>query len=100
MVSIGDITDVHLAQAWLVSWHHLDCYFTRMDVTRDCLTQLSDTSILNEQTSPILRRSRWYNLRVPADRLEVGLMFARIILELLGFYNSVVKLGVMKQLQC
>ena len=86
-------------QAWLISWHHLECYFTKLEVTRDYLSQLSNTSGLSEREPPLLRRSRRYNLRIPADRVEVGLMFARILLELLGEYNSTQKLGIIAQLQ-
>ena len=87
------------AQSWLISWHHLECYFSKLEVTRDYLAQLSDTSGLHSQKSPLLRRSRRYNLRIPADRVEVGLMYARIILELMGEYHSIQKLGVIEQLQ-
>ena len=87
------------AQSWLISWHHLECYFSKLEVTREYLAQLSDTSGLYTQKPPILRRSRRYNLRIPADRVEVGLMYARIFLELLGMYHSIQKLGVVEQLQ-
>ena len=86
-------------QSWLISWHHLGCYFTKLEVTRDYLSQLSNTSGLSKQTPPLLRRSRRYNLRIPTDRVEVGLMYARILLELLGEYNSTQKLGIIAQLQ-
>ena len=86
-------------QSWLISWHHLECYFTKLEVTRDYLSQLSNTSGLSKQEPPLLRRSRRYNLRIPADRVEVGLMYARILLELLGEYNSTQKLGIIAQLQ-
>lgn len=86
-------------QSWLISWHHLECYFTKLEVTRDYLSQLSNTLGLSKRELPLLRRSRRYNLRVPADRVEVGLMYARILLKLLGSYNSTQKLGVIAQLQ-
>lgn len=78
----------------------LIAYRTKLEVTRGYLNQLSNTSGLsNKQELPLLRRSKRYKLRIPEGRVEVGLMYARSLLELLDKYNSTRKLDIIEQLQ-
>ena len=81
-----------------MSWHHLECYFSRMDVTETYLAQLSDTRDLPKLEPPYVRRSKELSLRVDSERVEIGLICARMAIEMLAMYKRPRKLGIIQSL--
>ena len=81
-----------------MSWHHLEAYFSRMDVTEAYLAQLHDTSQLPNQEPPHIRRCRKLNLRDDSNRVDFGQISARIIIDMLTKYKTPKRLGLIKHL--
>lgn len=81
-----------------MSWHHLDCYFSRMDVKGDYIDQLQDTSHLLKYKPPRVRRSKTLSFRDDNERVEIGQISARLIIEMLAKYEQAKKLGIIRHL--
>ena len=81
-----------------MSWHHLECYFSRMDVTEAYVAQLSDTSDLQLHEPPYVRQSRKLSFRDDSERVQIGEISARMVIEMLAMYKQPKKLGIIQHL--
>ena len=81
-----------------MSWHHLECYFSQIDVTKDYVDQLHDTRDLLKHEPPHVRRSKRLNFRNSRERVEIGQISARLIIEMLAMYRQPKKLGIIQHL--
>ena len=78
-----------LAQSYLISWHFLECYITRMEVSEQYLSVLTtNSSKLGVCAGPDVRRSRVYDMKDPDQRIQFAKMAARIAIELLYQYPT------------
>lgn len=74
-------------QAYLVSWHFLECYICRMEVTKEYLAMLQENSHkLITCLPPTVQRSRVFDMTDPAQRIHFATMAVRIGIELLYQY--------------
>ena len=69
-----------------------------MDVTDGYLTQMKDTSQLPTQEPPYIRQSKTFSLRDESERVEIGHLSARLVIEMLAQYNQTKKLGIIRRL--
>ena len=81
-----------------MSWHHLECYFSRMDVTESYVAQLHDTSHLPKHNPPHVRRSEKLSFRDDSERVAIGQISARIVIDMLAMYKQPQKLGIIRYL--
>ena len=69
-----------------------------MDVTDGYLTQMKDTNQLPTQEPPYIRQSNTLSLRDESERVEIGHISARLVIEMLAEYNQTKKLGIIRRL--
>ena len=69
-----------------------------MDVTDRYLAQLKDTSKLPDQKPPYIRQSKRFSLRDERERVEIGQISARLIIEMLAEFKQPKKLGIIRHL--
>ena len=69
-----------------------------MDVTDPYLAQLHDTSSLPLLEPPYVRQSKKLSLRVESERVEIGRICARMVIEMLAMYKQPKKLGIIQYL--
>ena len=69
-----------------------------MDITDSYLTQLKDTSQLPTQEPPYIRQTKTLSLRDERERVEIGQISARLVIEMLAEYNQPKKLGIIQHL--
>lgn len=70
-----------------------------MDVTEAYLAQLHNTSNLPNREPPYVRQSKKLNLRVDSERVQIGQISARIVIDMLAMYNQPKKLGIIRHLK-
>ena len=69
-----------------------------MDVTEPYLAQLNDTSSLPNLEPPYVRQSEKLSLKDASQRVEIGRICARIVIEMLAMYKQPEKLGIIRYL--
>jgi hypothetical protein len=74
-------------KTFLLSWHHLQAYTSRLDVSDDYLDSLAfDSKHLKGRLS--VKRTRVFNLKEPSERIQFASNTVEIILYLLGRFRS------------
>ena len=77
-----------MPQSYLISWHGLMAYVSRLDTTHGYLEQLNQKSTLVQRMEPPrIKRSRLLNLTETQDRIDLATIAARIAIEQLSQYN-------------
>lgn len=75
-------------QAYLLSWHHFECYVSRLDVTQEYLDKLDkDTARLQKGPHPLVKRSRKFELTNSDQRLEFALLAAHLLIHQMAMYK-------------
>ena len=69
-----------------------------MDVTEPYLAQLHDTSNLPNREPPYVRQSKKLSLRDASERVEIGQICARMVIDMLAIYKQPKKLGIIRHL--
>lgn len=69
-----------------------------MDVTDGYLAQLDDTSNLPKHEPPHVRQTNKLSLRIDRERVEIGQISARMVVEMLAMYKQPKKLGIIRHL--
>ena len=76
------------SQAYLVSWHHLEYYVSRLDVSKEYLDKLDkDTRRLQEGPRPLIKRSRRFDLTNTDHRVQFGLLVAHLLIHQMTMYG-------------
>ena len=77
-----------MPQSYLISWHGLMAYVSRLDTTHEYLEQLNQKSnLVQKMEPPRIKRSRLLNLTKTQDRIDLATIAARIAIEQLSQYN-------------
>ena len=63
------------------------------------MAQLHDTSNLPSHDPPLVRQSRMFTFRDDSDRVEIGQICVRIVIEMLAKYKQPKKLGIIRHLR-
>ena len=69
-----------------------------MDVTDAYVDQLHNTSDLLKHEPPYVRLSKRLNFRDDSERVEIGQISARLIIEMLAMYKRPRKLRIIRHL--
>ena len=89
-----------MPQSYLISWHGLMAYVSRLDTTQEYLEQLNrGSSRLQEMAPPRIRRSRILNLTKTQDRLDLAMIAARVAIEQLSQYSRNRESGLIERLR-
>ena len=97
---IIDPSQLTNVQSYLISWHGLMAYVSRLDTTHEYLEQLKQGSNrLQEMKPPRVRRSRLLNLTKTQDRIELATLAARIAVEQLSRYTRNWNSGLIPRLK-
>jgi len=75
------------SQTFLLSWHHLDAYISRLDVSDAYLESLAfDSQTLDGR--PTVKRTHLLSLKDPSERIQLATHTAEILLFLLAQFRS------------
>lgn len=82
----GNEVYLQYSQEYLVSWHHLNCYISRLNISDVFLDQLiqGDEAL---KSHPCVKRSRIFHLKDVEDRLEFAMVVAQLAVERLTMFN-------------
>ena len=85
-------------QTFLVSWHHVHCYISRLDIPADRLRMLEigDRHCLR---GLCVKRTNLFDMTVPEERIEIVKAIARIAIHGLRPYATYSKKHVLQRLQ-
>lgn len=75
-------------QAFLISWHHLECYISRLDVSKEYLDKLNNnTTRLQEGPHPLVKRSRSFDLTKSDHRVQFAMLAAHLLIHQMTIYK-------------
>ena len=67
-------------QTHLISWHHTDCYFSRLDVTKKHLRQLLENKVADRPHDLNVKQSRPYDMTDHVERVEAAKAITRLLI--------------------
>ena len=87
-----------IMQVYLISWHHVHCYISRLDIPADRLIRLKEG---NRHCLEGLRvkRTRLFDMTLSHDRIQIAEAIARITIDGLKVYSPFSKNKVVQRLQ-
>lgn len=76
-----------IIQVYLISWHHVHCYISRLDVPAERLTKL-ETGDRHCLQGLCVKRSVHFDMTDPEHRLQVTEAISKIAIGGLSVYSS------------
>ena len=77
-----------LGQKFLLSWHHLTCYISSLEVSDEYIEALTDSDTLPDiHPQPVVRRSAPLSLKKEDERVTIANILVQMAIEELKQYK-------------
>ena len=85
--------DCYMMQKYLLSWHHLTCYVSRLDVSDEYIEQMTSSKhLIRVSPKPVVRRSIFTTLLDNEGRVLIAQILVQMVIEELRQYRRHAKL--------